>query len=109
MGERGLLSRLVCPKFGGYLTFGTLERGKVSAPGQPTIEELINLYNIRSIDTDTKVLGLIGKPVSHSKSPNLYNAAFKAVGFNGVFVHLLVDDVRKFFDTFSSPDFSGFR
>ncbi|KAL8508076.1 hypothetical protein ACS0TY_018578 [Phlomoides rotata] len=108
MGERGILSRLVCPKFGGYLTFGTLERGKVSAPGQPTIEELISLYNIRSIDTETKVFGLIGKPVSHSKSPNLYNPAFKAVGFNGVFVHLLVDDVRKFFDTYSHPDFSGF-
>ncbi|XP_047957333.1 bifunctional 3-dehydroquinate dehydratase/shikimate dehydrogenase, chloroplastic isoform X2 [Salvia hispanica] len=108
MGERGLMSRILCPKFGGYLTFGTLEEGKVSAPGQPTIDELISLYNFRSIDTDTKVFGIIGKPVSHSKSPKLYNRAFKEDGINGVFVHLLVDDVNKFFDTYSSPDFSGF-
>ncbi|KAL0289898.1 UNVERIFIED_CONTAM: Bifunctional 3-dehydroquinate dehydratase/shikimate dehydrogenase, chloroplastic [Sesamum calycinum] len=54
MGERGLISRILCPKFGGYLTFGTLEPGKVSAPGQPTIDELVNIFNIRLIDTDTR-------------------------------------------------------
>ncbi|XP_057776470.1 bifunctional 3-dehydroquinate dehydratase/shikimate dehydrogenase, chloroplastic isoform X2 [Salvia miltiorrhiza] len=108
MGERGIMSRLLCPKFGAYLTFGTLEEGKVSAPGQPTIDELISLYNFRSINTDTKVFGIIGKPVSHSKSPKLYNRAFKEAGVNGVFVHLLVDDVKKFFETYSSPDFFGF-
>ncbi|KAL7080987.1 hypothetical protein ACP275_14G012100 [Erythranthe tilingii] len=108
MGERGLMSRILCPKFGGYLTFGTLEAGKVSAPGQPTIEQLLNLYNFRLIDSDTKVFGIIGKPVSHSKSPKLYNRAFREDGFNGVFLHLLVDDLPKFFDTYSSPDFSGF-
>ncbi|KAL3812786.1 hypothetical protein ACJIZ3_014054 [Penstemon smallii] len=108
MGERGLMSRLLCPKFGGYLTFGTLEAGKVSAPGQPTIEELVNLYNIRLIGPDTKVFGIIGKPVSHSKSPKLFNKAFKSVGFNGVYVHLLVDDISRFFETYSSSDFAGF-
>ncbi|PIN14374.1 Pentafunctional AROM protein [Handroanthus impetiginosus] len=108
MGERGLMSRLLCPKFGGYLTFGTLEGGKVSAPGQPSIDDLVNLYNFRLIDTDTKVFGIIGNPVRHSKSPKLYNRAFKEAGFNGVFVHLLVDDVAKFFETYSSFDFLGF-
>ncbi|KAL8026197.1 hypothetical protein ABFX02_14G012000 [Erythranthe guttata] len=96
MGERGLMSRILCPKFGGYLTFGTLEAGKVSAPGQPTIEQLLNLYNFRLIDSDTKVFGIIGKPVSHSKSPKLYNRAFREDGFNGVFLHLLVDDLPKY-------------
>ncbi|XP_051129993.1 bifunctional 3-dehydroquinate dehydratase/shikimate dehydrogenase, chloroplastic [Andrographis paniculata] len=108
MGERGLIARVLCPKFGGYLTFGTLEAGKVSAPGQPTIEQLVDLYNFRLIDHDTKVFGIIGKPVGHSKSPKLYNRAFKAVGFNGVYVHLFVDDVPKFLKTYSSPDFCGF-
>ncbi|KAG8370060.1 hypothetical protein BUALT_Bualt14G0078400 [Buddleja alternifolia] len=108
MGERGLMSRVLCPKYGGYLTFGTLEPGKVSAPGQPTIEDLVNLYNFRLIGPDTKVFGIIGKPVGHSKSPKLYNTAFKSDGIDGVFVHLLVDDVPKFFETYSSPDFAGF-
>lgn len=108
MGERGLISRILCPKFGGYLTFGSLEPGIVSAPGQPTIKDLLNLYNFRQLGPDTKVFGVIGKPVSHSKSPHLYNEAFKSVGFNGVYVHLLVDDIAKFFHTYSAADFAGF-
>ncbi|KAJ4844675.1 hypothetical protein Tsubulata_018293 [Turnera subulata] len=108
MGERGLISRILCAKFGGYLTFGTLESGVVSAPGQPTIKDLLDLYNFRLIGPDTKVYGIIGKPVGHSKSPILYNEAFKSVDFNGVFVHLLVDDLAKFFHTYSSVDFAGF-
>uniref|UniRef100_A0A5B6YYX0 shikimate dehydrogenase (NADP(+)) n=1 Tax=Davidia involucrata TaxID=16924 RepID=A0A5B6YYX0_DAVIN len=108
MGERGLMARLLCPKFGGYLTFGTLEGGIVSAPGQPTIRNLLNLYNFRHLGPDTKVFGVIGKPVSHSKSPILYNEAFKSVGFNGIYVHLLVDDIASFIQTYSSTDFAGF-
>ncbi|KAJ6889905.1 bifunctional 3-dehydroquinate dehydratase/shikimate dehydrogenase [Populus alba x Populus x berolinensis] len=108
MGERGLISRILCAKFGGYLTFGTLESGVVSAPGQPTIKDLLDLYNFRQIGPDTKVFGIIGKPVGHSKSPVLFNEAFKSVGINGVYVHLLVDDIARFLQTYSSTDFAGF-
>lgn len=109
MGERGFISRILCPKFGGFLSFGTIESGVVSAPGQPTMKDLLSLYNFREIGPDTKVFGIIGKPVGHSKSPILYNEAFKSVGFNGVYVPFLVDDVAKFLQTYSSIDFAGFR
>ncbi|PON52274.1 3-dehydroquinate dehydratase type I [Trema orientale] len=109
MGERGLTSQMLCTKFGDYLTFGTLESGLVSAPGQPTINDLLRLYNFRQIGSGTKVLGIIGKPVGHSKSPLLYNEAFKSVGLNGIFLHSLVDDIAYFFRTYSSTDFAGFR
>lgn len=108
MGERGLISRLLTPKFGGYLTYGALEAGAISAPGQPTAKDLLDLYNFRLIKPDTKVYGIIGKPVGHSKSPLLFNESFKKVGLNAVYVHLLVDDVIKFFNTYSSPDFAGY-
>ncbi|XP_054807326.1 bifunctional 3-dehydroquinate dehydratase/shikimate dehydrogenase, chloroplastic-like isoform X2 [Prosopis cineraria] len=108
MGDKGLISRILCAKFGGYLTFGTLEAGLVSAPGQPTIKDLLHLYNFRRVGPDTKVLGIIGKPVSHSKSPILYNEAFKSIGFDAVYVHLLVDDLANFLRTYSSTDFVGF-
>ncbi|KAI3948675.1 hypothetical protein MKW98_027741 [Papaver atlanticum] len=108
MTEKGLISRLLCPKYGGYLTFGTLEEGVVSAPGQPTIKDLLDKYNLRHIGADTKVFGIIGKPVGHSKSPLLFNKAFKSVGFNGVYVPFLVDDLAKFLATYASADFAGF-
>lgn len=109
MGERGLMSRILCAKFGGYLTFGSLDAGKTSATGQPTIEDLVNLYKLRQIAPDTKVFGVIGNPIYHSKSPLLFNETFKSIGFNGVYLHLLVDDVAKFLHTYSSTDFAGFR
>lgn len=108
MGERGLISRILGPKFGGYLTFATIDSGSISAPGQPTIQDLLQLYNFKSIGPLTKVFGIIGKPVGHSKSPVLYNVAFKSSGFDGVFVPFLVDDVANFLQTYSSTDFAGF-
>ncbi|CAL9153078.1 unnamed protein product, partial [Musa hybrid cultivar] len=108
MEEKGLISRLLCPKYGGYLTFATLGAGKESAPGQPTISDLLNVYNIRQIGTDTKVFGIIGKPVGHSKSPILHNAAFKSVGLNAVYVPFLVDVLADFLNAYSSADFAGF-
>ncbi|KAK3418485.1 hypothetical protein EUGRSUZ_H04427 [Eucalyptus grandis] len=107
MGERGLISRILSPKFGGYLTYGALEAGAISAPGQPTAKDLLDLYNFRLIRPDTKVYGIIGKPVGHSKSPLLFNASYKSVGLNAVYLHFLVDDVEKFFNTYSAVDFAS--
>uniref|UniRef100_A0A453EWT8 Shikimate dehydrogenase substrate binding N-terminal domain-containing protein n=1 Tax=Aegilops tauschii subsp. strangulata TaxID=200361 RepID=A0A453EWT8_AEGTS len=108
MSERGLMSRVLSPKFGGYLTFGILDATKTSASGQPTLEELLDVYNIRCIGPDTKVLGLIANPVKQSKSPILHNKCLQSVGYNAVYLPLLADDLARFLDTYSSPDFSGF-
>ncbi|KAL5566199.1 hypothetical protein UlMin_029363 [Ulmus minor] len=99
MGEKGLISRILCAKFGGFLTFGSLEARLVSAPGQPTLNDLLQ------IGSDTKVHGVIGNPIGHSLSPHLYNAAFKSFGFDGIYLPLLVDSVQDFLNTYSSPDF----
>jgi len=108
MSERGLMSRVLAPKFGGYLTFGILNSAKTSAPGQPTVEELLDVYNIRCIGPDTKVLGLIANPVKQSKSPILHNKCLQYVGYNAVYLPLLGDNLASFLETYSSPDFSGF-
>ena len=50
--------------------------------------------------------GVIGNPVSHSRSPALHNAAMRAAGMDAVYLPLLVDDLQPFLHAF--PDFSGF-
>ncbi len=45
MGEKGIITRLLAAKYGGYLTFATMSPDKSSAPGQPTIHTLRTLYN----------------------------------------------------------------
>ena len=88
MGEFGLMSRVLAPKFGGYLTFASLRDTTVTAPGQPTLDDLLNLYRFRSIGRDTRVYGVIGWPVGHSLSPHVHSAGFKAVGHDGVYLPL---------------------
>jgi 3-dehydroquinate dehydratase / shikimate dehydrogenase len=88
MGEFGLMSRVLAPKFGGFLTFASLRPQAATAPGQPTIAELLSMYRFRSIGRATRVFGVVGWPVGHSMSPLIHNAGFDALGFDGVYLPL---------------------
>ncbi len=88
MGEFGLMSRVLAPKFGGLLTFAALRPAETTAPGQPTVRDLLSLYRFREINAATRVYGIIGWPVAHSKSPLVHNAAFEAAGHNAVYLPL---------------------
>ena len=90
MGEFGLMSRVLAPKFGAFLTFASLDATSGSAPGQPTISDLLGLYRFRSITLSTRVYGVIGWPVDRSLSPMVHNAAFESVGYDGVYLPLPV-------------------
>jgi len=49
MGELGKISRLLSPLFGGFFTFASLEEGKETASGQPTIQEMRATYKALGI------------------------------------------------------------
>lgn len=38
------------------------------------------------IDSNTKMYGLFGNPVKHSKSPDMLNAAFQSMGLNSIYI-----------------------
>lgn len=105
MGERGQITRLLAPKYGGFLTFGALSPQRATAPGQPALEDLEKLYRLKQQSKKTKVFGIVGNPVSHSKSPAIHNASFADRNVDSVYVPLLVDDMPSFLKTFSSPAF----
>lgn len=107
VGSRGLISQLLGPKFGGFLVYGSL--GGKSVPGLPTLVSLKQVYQLEHINPDTKIFGLVSNPVGHSKGPILHNPAFRHTRFNGIYVPMLVDDVKEFFRTYSGTDFAGFR
>ena len=110
MGEAGQVSRLLAAKFGSFLTFGARRSGTESAPGQPTLEQLRDLYRLPKQSPKTKVFGVIGKPVAHSKSPALHNQCFEAVGFDACYVPLLVNNIGEFLASplFGGDSFAGF-
>uniref|UniRef100_A0A0C9QS28 shikimate dehydrogenase (NADP(+)) n=1 Tax=Wollemia nobilis TaxID=56998 RepID=A0A0C9QS28_9CONI len=107
-GDRGLISQLLGPKFGGYLIYGSIGSGKDLTPGQPKLVDLTNIYKIDRLSSDTKVFGVIANPVGHSKGPILHNQAFRETEYDGVYVPLLVDDLAEFLRVYSAPDFAGF-
>ncbi|MEP0847107.1 MAG: shikimate dehydrogenase [Phycisphaerae bacterium] len=108
MGEAGLASRVLAAKFGGFLTFAALDRGGESAPGQPTLDELVNVYRFGSIGRNTRVFGVVGWPVQHSLSPHVHNAALAAANINAVYVPLPVgpsaEEFRRFMDFVKTND-----
>lgn len=90
MGEYGLMSRVLAPKFGGFLTFASDAEGTGTAPGQPTARELRDLYRFNDVAPATRVFGVIGWPIAHSRSPAFHNARFAQAQYDGVFLPILV-------------------
>ncbi|NQU76173.1 MAG: shikimate dehydrogenase, partial [Planctomycetes bacterium] len=100
MGECGLASRILAGKFGAFGTFAALAAGAESAPGQPTVDELRNIYRWDRITPATKVFGVVGCPVGHSMSPAIHNAAFTADGVDAVYVPFRVEPGPENFNRF---------
>ncbi len=100
MGEAGLPSRVLAKKFGAYLTFASLDVDHATADGQVPIDELKRRYRWDAIGRDTAVYGVIGHPIGHSRSPHVHNAAFDAVGHDGVYLPLLVQPGYESFKAF---------
>ena len=50
-----MASRILAPKFGSHLTFGALSSEKASAPGQPLLSELKDLYGLPQQSAATEV------------------------------------------------------
>ncbi|XP_076899470.1 bifunctional 3-dehydroquinate dehydratase/shikimate dehydrogenase, chloroplastic-like [Bidens hawaiensis] len=106
VGDRGLISQLLGPKYGAFMVCGSLSGRPI--PGLPSLLSLKNVYKLDNVDMDTKVFGVVSNPVGHSKGPLLHNPAFRYCGFNGIYVPLLVDNLKEFLRVYSCTDFAGF-
>jgi len=103
MGLPGLMTRALALSRGAMLTFGSLRPGAESASGQPTVAELRDLYRVKELSRDGEIFGVIGNPVSHSRSPLMHNAALKSLNRDGVYLPFEVDDVASFVCGFVHP------
>jgi 3-dehydroquinate dehydratase/shikimate dehydrogenase len=103
MGEAGLLTRVLAPARGAFLTYGALTRAESTAPGQTSARELRSLYRLHDIDERTQIMGIVGSPVSHSVSPHMHNAAFAALGLDAVYIPFETGDARAFLRRMAHP------
>ena len=94
MGEFGLAGRVLSLRMGSALAYAAVEQA--TAPGQLSLESMIDLYGAAQITRHTRVYGVIGDPIGHSLSPLVHNTAFRAGKFNAVFVPFLVRKLSDF-------------
>lgn len=59
------------------------------------------------VDGRTQLFGIIGRPVTHSMSPAMHNAAFAELGLNGVYVPMQPSDVQQGFAGLRALGFVG--
>jgi 3-dehydroquinate dehydratase/shikimate dehydrogenase len=69
MGEFGEPLRVLYHRYGGWLTFASLKSGLESAPGQITVEEMVRLYQAKTIDDATEIYGVIGNQSPIPRAP----------------------------------------
>jgi 3-dehydroquinate dehydratase/shikimate dehydrogenase len=78
MGEKGLITRLFAP-----ITYAFVHTP--NAPGQVSLETLLNLYHIRKLNRETPLYAVIGDPVSQSPGHIFHNNYLQG---DGVYVRL---------------------
>jgi 3-dehydroquinate dehydratase / shikimate dehydrogenase len=103
MGEAGVVSRILGPSRGSFLTYASLTPDSSTAAGQLTIDEMKNVYRLDHISKDTFITGVVGRPIAHSISPQIHNAAFHAARMDAVYVPFDVRDLEAFFKRIIHP------
>ena len=91
MGEYGLMSRVLAPKFGGFAVYCALVEHELTAPNQPTVHDLQDTYRFNDINSETQVYGVIGNNVEHSLGPAFHNEAFRNQAINAVYLPLHIN------------------
>ena len=105
MGEYGSSSRVLRAHTGSLWSFcypGETLQAPVESEaflqtlGQMSLSELIALYHYRSISTQTRIYGVIGNPVRHSRSPEIHNPIYREKGWDAVYLRFCVDSLADF-------------
>jgi 3-dehydroquinate dehydratase/shikimate dehydrogenase len=92
MGEAGIASRVLAAHMGARWTYA----GDAVAPGQLSLPRMRDEFRVPSITAATRVFGVLGRPVGHSVSPAMHNAAFAAAGLDAVYVPLAAESFEDF-------------
>ena len=80
--EYGLATRVLAGRFGSAWAYA----GSQAAVGQVTADAILDEYRFRAVTAQTDVYAIVGRPVAHSVSPAMHNAAFGAARLDAVYL-----------------------
>ncbi len=106
MGEWAVESRIKSIRAGAAFTYLALEKQQSTAKGQVNFMEFQDSY-ISYRGGEKLKLAVIGNPIAHSKSPELFHGFFMHDGVKGVYEKIELEDIeeieilKKHFDGFN--------
>ena len=103
MGDAGLPSRVLATWIGSCWTYA----GDAAAPGQISERLMHDEYRFRRIGARTAIFGVLGRPVSHSVSPVMHNAAFRSAHLDAVYLPLAASDFDDFMEFANAAGLAG--
>ncbi len=65
-------------------------------PGQISAARMLDEFRFREITDQTAIYGVVGSPLTHSVSPAMHNAAFRAAGVDAVYVPMVASSAEDF-------------
>jgi len=86
MGRTAWPTRVLSAAMGAPLVYGSIDEEEPTAPGQPSVAMLAELYRVGSLGGETRWFGLLGNPALHSLGPWLHNRAFRRLGVDAVYL-----------------------
>ena len=107
MGPEGVPTRVLAARLGSSICF-TGAPGAESAPGQLDPATLTELYRFSRITESTRLFGVIGNPIAHSRSPEIHNRGYAGLNLDMVYLPFLVHDPEAFFALAAELDIRGF-
>jgi 3-dehydroquinate dehydratase/shikimate dehydrogenase len=103
LGMAGFATRVLAARAGSCWTYA----GNGWAPGQVPAAVLRNDFRFGTLSRRTALYGVVGRPIAHSLSPAMHNAAFAAEGIDAVYLPLEAADPEDFLAFAQSINLQG--
>ncbi len=110
MGPASPPGRILSALFGASAVYAPVEVAAATAPGQVSLRDLLEIYEIDRPRPIEALFGIVGADVSGSLSPLLHNALFRARGLPFLYLPLPLSDFsgHKPQELSFDPPFRGF-
>ncbi len=96
MGKAGIMLTVLAKKIGAPWTYAALEKGMEAYPGQPSVRELHEIYQLPDIDKHTHLVGVTGFGEREYQTVAALNAAFAHLDLSVRCLPMAVGNARLF-------------